>query len=459
MEEKIGKILSAEGQMAEVEFLRKQPSVHDILVLEGNPAIRFLVYSSAQPNVYYCLTLSSVYAFKRGDRVVNTEKSLTVPVGEWLLGRAVDAFGTPLDGKGNPAQPEMEEIFKSSPAYNKTSGHQEILETGVKIIDFFAPFIKGGKIGLIGGAGVGKTVMLTELLHNIVVLRKTEKAVSIFAGVGERSREGQELLEMLEEKGVFGSVAVVLGFMGASPAIRGLTAYSAITMVEHFRDKLSSNVLFFIDNVFRFAQAGNELSMIMRTIPSEDGYQATLYSEMASLHERLLPIDSGIVSTVETVYIPNDDILDAAVQSALSHLDSAVVFSRDVYQQNLLPAIDPLSSYSSALTPQTAGEKHYQTSREAEALLKKALALDRVVSLVGESELSLEDKITYARAKKLRNFMTQSLFVVEDQTGRKGQYVPLKTTVEDVQSILAGKLDEVPAEKLLYIGSTKEIGL
>ena len=457
MGDNTGKILSIEGQVAEVEFLYNKPAVRDVLILKSNSSVKLLVYSSAKADTYFCIILSSSLELKRGAKVVNSGKPLMVPVGEWLLGRVVDAFGMPLDGKGNPGSTEWEEVFKSSLPYTKISGHQEILETGVKVIDFFSPFIKGGKVGLVGGAGVGKTIMLTELLHNIVVLKKGEKSVSVFAGVGERSREGQELVETLEQKGVLSSVAVMVGPMGAAPSIRMLTAYSAVTAVEHFRDKLSLNVLFFIDNVFRFAQAGNELAMIMRAIPSEDGYQPTLYSEMASLHERLLPTAKGNVSTVETVFVPNDDILDSAVQAVFSHLDSAVVFSRDVYQQNILPAVDPLSSYSSALTPQTAGELHYQTAKDAEAILKKALTLERIASLVGESELSPEDRTIYERAKKLRNFMTQNLFVVEDQTGRPGRYVPLKTTIEDVAGILSGKLDDIPADKFLYIGSVKDI--
>ena len=455
--EKLGKILSIEGQLAEVEFLHKKPAVAEVLVLENNPSVKLLVHSSAQANTYFCLVLYFSPELRRGARVINTGKFLNLPVGPWLLGRVVDAFGMPLDGKGNPQEYESREVFGPSPSYSEVSGRQEILETGVKIIDFFSPCIKGGKIGLVGGAGVGKTVMLTELLHNIVILRKQDKSISVFAGVGERTREGQELVETLEQKGVFDSVAVILGSMGSTPAMRMLTAYAAVTAVEYFRDKLSTNVLFFIDNVFRFAQAGNELATVMRTIPSEDGYQPTLHSEMASLHERLLPTDKGSVSTVETIYVPNDDILDAAVQSIFAHLDSAVIFSRDIYQQNLLPAIDPLSSYSSALTPQTAGELHYQTAREAEALLKKAAALERVVSLVGEFELSTDDRTIYQRSKKLKNFMTQNLFVVEDQTGRPGQYVPLETTIKDVNKILSGELDEIPEEKFLYIGSVTEI--
>jgi F-type H+-transporting ATPase subunit beta len=299
--------------------------------------------------------------------------------------------------------------------------------------------------------------MLTEILHNILVLRKREDTVSVFAGVGERIREGQELFETLGEKKVLPFVALVLGPMGSSSSVRLLTGFTAASLVEYYRDIAKYNVLFFIDNVFRFAQAGNELSVIMHTIPSEDGYQPSLASEMASLHERLISTTSNTVSTVETVYIPSDDILDPAVQSVFSHLDSVVVYSRDVYQQNLLPAIDPLASYSSALSPQTAGELHYQTARDAQALLKKGIGLERVASLVGVEELSPEDRMIYQRAKKLRNFLTQNLFVLEAQSGVPGQYITLKTTVNDVNQILAGRYDHVPEEKFLYIGSLEEI--
>ncbi|MBI2637568.1 MAG: F0F1 ATP synthase subunit beta, partial [Candidatus Sungbacteria bacterium] len=364
--EKIGTVISIEGQVVEVRFSHTVPAVHDIVVLEEDSSVKMEVYSSSRVETFFCLALGVTAALKRGARVVNTEKPICIPAGSNLLGRVVDTFGQPLDGKHPIDSNETYSIYRTAPTYADISPRQEILETGIKIVDLFCPFLSGGKIGLFGGAGVGKTAMLTELLHNIVILRseqKKERTVSVFAGIGERTREGQELVETLTEKKALSSVAVVLGPMGASPAIRFLTGYTAAAIVEYFRDVLKTNVLFFVDNMFRFAQAGNELSMVMKTIPSEDGYQPTLISEMASLHGRLTSTSSSAVSVVETVYIPNDDILDQAVQSVFSHLDSAVVFSRDIYQQNLLPAIDPLASYSSALSPQTAGELHYQTAR------------------------------------------------------------------------------------------------
>ena len=457
-QEKVGTIVSIQGQVAEVKFMNSNPAVHDLLVLADDPSVMMEVYSSSKAETYFCLMLSPVNAISRGAKVINTEKPIMIPAGKELLGRVIDTFGNPLDGKGAIGTKDMFPIYRPAPIYSDISTKQEILETGIKIIDLFCPFLKGGKIGLLGGAGVGKTVMLTELLHNIFVLRKREDTVSVFAGVGERIREGQELYETLDEKKVLGLAALVLGPMGSPAAIRLITGFTAASIVEYYRDITKYNVLFFIDNVFRFAQAGNELSVVMHTIPSEDGYQPTLASEMAALHERLLSTLTNSVSTVETVYIPNDDILDQAVQSVFSHLDSVVVYSRDVYQQNLLPAIDPLQSYSSALSPQTAGELHYQTAREAQTLLKKGIALERVASLVGVAELSPEDRTIYQRAKKLRNFMTQNLFVLESQSGVPGQYITLKTTVNDVNQILAGRFDHVPEEKFLYIGSVEEIG-
>ena len=456
-QQKIGTIIAIQEQVAEVQFIGSNPAVHDILTLVDDPSVRMEVYSSSKAQTYFCLLLSPARALMRGAKVINTEKPIMIPAGKELLGRVIDTFGNPLDGKGAIITKDVFPIYRQPPIYSDVSTRQEILETGIKIIDLFCPFLKGGKIGLLGGAGVGKTVMLTEILHNIFVLRKNQDTVSVFAGVGERIREGQELYETLNEKKVLSLAALVLGPMGSPAAIRLLTGFTAASLVEYYRDVEKNNVLFFIDNVFRFAQAGNELSVVMHTIPSEDGYQPTLASEMAALHERLISTINNSVSTVETVYIPNDDILDQAVQSVFSHLDSVVVYSRDVYQQNLLPAIDPLSSYSSALSPQTAGELHYQTARDAQALLKKGIALERVASLVGVAELSPEDRITYQRAKKLRNFMTQNLFVLEGQSGVPGQYITLKTTVNEVNQILAGKFDHVPEEKFLYIGSLDEI--
>jgi F-type H+-transporting ATPase subunit beta len=367
----------------------------------------------------------------------------------------MNIFGEAIDGGAPIVSEDVRSIYKKSLEFSEVSAKQEVLETGIKIIDFFAPMVKGGKVGLFGGAGVGKTILLSEVLHNIVSLDKGN-TVSVFAGVGERTREGQELHAELKRTETLPFVSLMFGSMGASPSERFLTGIAAVTIAEHFRDQLSKNVLFFIDNMYRFAQAGNELSMLMNTIPSEDGYQATLASEMAMVHERLISRENAAITTVEAIYVPADDILDQGVQAIYDYLDSAIVLSRDVYQEGRLPAVNILASGSAALNPETVDMTHYSVSLEATSLLKKAESLDRIVSLVGESELGEEDRIQYQRAKKLRNFMTQSFFVAEEHTGRKGKFVPLKTTVQDVQAILEGKYDEISEDHFMFIGAAEE---
>ncbi len=450
-----GKIISVKGQVAEVEFLQSPPAIYDILEVEGK-AVKMQVYSSSGRDTYYCFVLSGARTLSRGMHVTNTGKSLLVPVGEQVLGRVLNIFGQPLDGGADLKSDSHQPVFKKAPNYSLVTSHQEIWETGIKAIDMFAPLVKGGKMGLFGGAGVGKTILLSEILHNVVTLKK-EQTVSVFAGVGERTREGHELFNELKNRGVLDNVALVFGTMGENAAIRFLTALTGVTMAEYFRDEMKKNVLFFIDNVFRFAQAGNELATIMNTLPSEDGYQATLSSEMAEFHERLVSTTAGNISAIEAIYIPSDDLLDQGVQSIFPYLDSVVTLARSVYQQGLLRAIDMLSSGSSALSPDTVGQLHYETAIRAQSMLKKAEGLERMVALVGEGELSAENQLLYKRARKIKNYMTQSFFVAEEQTGRKGEYVPVKTVVGDVADIIAGKYDHIPDPKFLYVGSVAEI--
>ena len=455
-----GKIISINGHVIEVYFIEDMPSIGDVLHLQDDPKVLFLVYASSNPGTYFCLLLSNFTFIHRGQVVINTGKPMQFPVGEAVLGRVLDYFGNPQDDMGPLKNPDYRPIQGRKIGYSELSIKQEILETGIKAIDFFAPLLKGGKTGLFGGAGVGKTVLLTEIIHNIVQLTSTEttKSISVFAGIGERAREGQELFESVKDSGVLPFSTLVFGPMGESPANRFLTAYAAAALAENFRDEMKQDVLFFVDNIFRFAQAGNELSLLMRTIPSEDGYQATLDSEMAEFHERLLPTVSNSITTIETIYVPNDDILDQGVQSVFPYLDSMLYFSRAVYQEGRFPAIDLISSTSSALSPTVVGVLHNQALIDAQALLKKALSLEHIVSLVGESELTADDKILYMRAKKLKNYMTQNFFVTQNQTGKQGKYVPLKTTVSDVKLILDGEFDTFSEEKFLGIGSLDEVG-
>lgn len=457
MDKNTGTVIGIQGQIVEVEFLLHPPSIHDIVVAEQDRSIRMEVYSSASTTTFYCILLTTHAPLSRGTKIINTQKPIEVPVGESLLGRAIDFLGQPLDGKQKITNTKKMPIYTTPPDYERIATKQEILETGIKAVDLFAPFVKGGKIGLFGGAGVGKTLLLTEIIHNVVILHAKRKTVSVFAGVGERIREAQELYETLKEKEVLPYVSLVFGPMSENPAIRFLTGFSAVTIAEYFRDSLGKDVLFFIDNAFRFAQAGNELSLVMNTIPSEDGYQATLDSEMAAFHERLIGTVKANISTIEAIYVPNDDLLDQGVQAVFPYLDSTIILSRNIYQEGRLPAIDLLSSTSSILDPRIVGDKHYQVMLAAQNLLKQAASLERIVSLVGESELSASDRLIYQRAKKLTNFMVQGFHVAENQTARKGVYVPLETTIADVEQILTGGCDSIPDDKFRFIGSIKDI--
>lgn len=459
MTDNSGRIISIKGQVLEIVFPHKKPKANDLLVLESDSNVKMQVYSSKGEGIFYCILLTDTVNLKRQEKVINTGKTLTSPVGEGVLGRIINIFGEPLDGLGEIKNTEVWPIIRQAPLYTDFPSHEQILETGIKVIDLFCPILKGGKMGLFGGAGVGKTVLLTEIIHNIVQVSKTpsaKKNVSVFAGIGERTREGQELFESLKAGGVLPYTSLVFGPMGENPAIRYFTGLTATTVAEYFRDVKKEDVLVFIDNVFRFAQAGNELSLLMNTIPSEDSYQPTLTSEMADLHERLVSTNDGNITTIEAIYVPNDDILDQAVQSVLPYLDSSLILSRSVYQEGLLPSVDILQSSSSALNTKVAGIAHYATALKAQSLLKQAVSLDHIVSLVGESELSKSDQISYKRAKILRNYMSQSFFVTANQTGREGKYVPLKQTIKDVNDVLSGIYDTVNEQKFMFIGSAHE---
>jgi F-type H+-transporting ATPase subunit beta len=452
-----GTIVAVRGQVIEVAFDTMNPAIHDILVLEEDENVRMEVFGSTSAKRVNCLLLDDQVRLHRGAKVIPTAGALRIPVGEKLMGRVFDLFGKPLDNQGPIETSNMRPLFGNEVHYDQIVVPNQILETGIKAVDFFCPMLRGGRVGLFGGPGVGKTVVLTELIHNVVVLNKAEDSTSIFAGVGERAREGQELYEVLKESKVLDKVALTFGQMGENPVIRYRTAFAAVTIAEYFRDTLHKNVLFFIDNVFRFAQAGYELGMMMGTTPSEDGYQTTLTSEMATLQERLISTTSGALTSVEAIYVPSDDLTDYAVQSVFPYLHSNLVLSRDIYQQGRFPAVDLLGSMSIGLDVAICGEKHYNTYMEAQQLLKKAMTLERVVSLIGESELSATDRVIYRRAEILKYYMTQNFFVVEAQTGKPGAYVPRETTITDVETILSGRYDDAPAQTFAYIGSLSDM--
>lgn len=457
MKQNTGKVMSVKGQVVEVYFAKDEPNIHDILVFElnGKVDLKMEVYSSSAINTFYCLALGSTQNLYRDAIVLNTAKPILFPVGPQMLGRAVNLFGEAQDSFGEIKSDNFSSIHKEV-TLTITPVKNEVLETGIKVVDLFTPLTKGGKMGLFGGAGVGKTLLLSEILHNIVQLKEKESA-SVFAGIGERSREALELYQVLSKSGALKDTSLILASMGQDAATRFLSAFSACTLAEYYRDVMKKNVLFFIDNVFRFAQAGNELSVLTNTIPSEDGYQSTLESEMANFHERLISNDNAVISCVEAIYVPADDLLDHAVQSIFPYLDSNVVLSRNLYKQGILPAVDIVSSNSSALDAEIVGEEHFNVATDAKAILRKTESLERIVSLVGEGELSEEDQTTYKRGHKIRNFMTQDFFAAASQKNKPGKFVQMADTVKDVRAIMDGKYDAIPEENFIYIGTLNEI--
>ncbi len=456
-----GVIKAVSGRIAKVEFeLAASPRIGEKLV--AGTAI-LSVFAVESEKIARCLILEGRGNLPRGTKVEFTGELLSVPVGEAMLSRVVNVFGVPIDGRGAIKTTETRPLLSESPNYAKIEAKKEVWETGIKALDFFAPLIRGGKMGLFGGAGVGKTILLTEIMHNIFMREDKQKIkgknpmVAVFGGVGERVREGQELWALLEEKKVLDRTAMVMAPMSENAAVRWLTALTAVTQAEHFRDGEKRNVLLFMDNVFRFAQAGSELSTLTETTPSEDGYQPTLPSEMAALHERLVSTHEASVSSVEAIYVPSDDLSDLGVLSVYPYLDSILTLSRDVYQAGRFPAVELLDSHSSMLSRELVGEEHAQAVLEATRVLNEAKELERMVALVGESELSSENRVLYRRARQLTNYMTQPFFSTESQNGITGKYVPREQTVKDVRAILQGEYDKIPAEQFGGLGDLSEI--
>jgi F-type H+-transporting ATPase subunit beta len=454
MKEAFGHVTSIRGDIVEVEFKESPPARHELLTLAEDPNVRLEVYSTTGYDKVVCISLSDPTRLYRGAKIQKTGKGLEVPLGEQLLGRVIDLFGNPMDNLGEIHSSTKGSIYRDAPSYDQVAVTKEFFETGIKVIDFFTPIPKGGKIGLFGGSGVGKTVLLSELMHNITVF---QKGLSVFAGVGERIREGHELYERLADSKILPNVALVFGQMNESAAVRFRVGFTAMALAEYFRDSLGKEVLFFIDNVYRFVQAGNELATLLNSIPSEDGYQATLAGEIGVFQERLASTKGASITSVQAIYVPADDLTDAGVQAIFPYFDSVVTLSRAVYQEGRHPSVDVLASSSSLIEPSVLGLEHYEAVLDAEKLLKRYTYLQRIVSIVGEAELSIEDRILFHRARKLLNYMTQDLFVTADQAGRPGKFVKREKTISDVRSILAGNLDDVQEEALLYIGDLREL--
>lgn len=450
-----GRIISVRQDIVKVEYRGGSLAPHEILELERDPSIKLEVHSALGSSTFICISLTDPKKLSRNDKIKRTNQVLKVPVGQDLLGRVVNLFGEPLDDLGPIRTDQEQSIYSEPPSYQAASAKRQLFETGIKAIDFFTPLQKGTKLGLFGGSGVGKTVLLTELMHNVAF---AEKGVSIFAGVGERIREGHELWQTLRQTNVLPSTALIFGQMNQSASVRFRTALAAATIAEDFRDHHPSEVLFFMDNIYRFVQAGNELSVLLSTLPSEGGYQATLTSQVANLQERLVSTTRDDITCIQAVYVPADDFTDTGVQALMPYFDSTVILSRDVYQQGRYPALDFLSSSSSNVEPSLLGREHFQALNRARNLLQRHTKLQRLVSIVGEAELSAEDRVDYHRANKLLNFMTQNFFVVSDQTGREGDYIEREETVRGVKEILNGSMDQLQDRDLLFISNLKDLG-
>lgn len=450
----LGVIVAVTGQVAQVETQGEGlPDFYEILTSPLDNTVKLEVFSQSKQTLY-CLILSNPNNLYRGMEVIATRTKLSIPVGQAVLGRMINLFGEPQDGKGSLGRVEMRSIYAKPPPLSALHTRADLLETGIKVIDFIAPLKKGGKNGFMGGAGVGKTVIMTEILHNIA---KYHLGVSVFAGVGERIREGQELYRQLEKAGILPATALVIAQMNENAAVRFKLALAAATLAEYYRDFQKKDVLFFVDNMYRYLQAGNEVSTLLGTLPSEQGYQATLQTEISSIEDRLISSDNGSITSIQTIYAPADETTDAAVSSVMTFLDGVIVLSRSVAQLGIYPAVDINLSSSSAISKIFVGEEHLEVVTKFREMLEKYDRLYHIVSIVGRSELSTNDQVTFNRTKKVLNYLSQPFFTTEINTGRKGSYVPRKEAVADIKAILLGKLDHVPDDKLLYIGALQDL--
>jgi len=401
-----------------------------------------------------CIALSSTDGMKRGLKAINTGEPIEVPVGNDVLGRLFNVLGEPIDGIPAPEDAPKKPIHLPSPEYSQQETSTQIYETGIKVIDLLAPYTKGGKVGLFGGAGVGKTVLIQELINNIA---KEHGGISVFAGVGERTREGNDLYNEMQESGVIDKTAMVFGQMNEPPGARMRVALTGLTMAEHFRDREHQDVLLFIDNIFRFTQAGSEVSALLGRIPSAVGYQPTLATEMGALQERITSTSNGSITSVQAVYVPADDLTDPAPATTFSHLDATTVLSRAITELGIYPAVDPLESSSRIMDPLILGEEHYHTARDVQAVLQRYKDLQDIIAILGMDELSEEDKLTVARARRLQRFLSQPFAVAEQFTGMQGKYVPLADTIQGFREILDGKYDHIPESMFLYAGGIEEV--
>jgi len=451
----IGYVSQVMGPVVDVKFDEgKLPEIYNALTVEnGDRTLTIEVAQHIGDNVVRCIAMSSTDGLKRNLPVTDTGKSISVPVGRETLGRIFNVLGDTVDNGEAVNSEERWTIHRHAPNFDELSTSKEILETGIKVIDLICPYSKGGKIGLFGGAGVGKTVLIMELINNIA---KQHGGLSVFTGVGERTREGNDLYNEMKQSGVINNTALVYGQMNEPPGARMRVALSGLTMAEYFRDREGQDVLLFIDNIFRFTQAGSEVSALLGRMPSAVGYQPTLATEMGALQERITSTKTGSITSVQAVYVPADDLTDPAPATTFAHLDATTVLSRDIASQGIYPAVDPLESTSRILDAEILGKEHYETAREVQRVLQRYRELLDIIAIMGMDELSDEDKLLVQRARKIQRFLSQPFDVSEKFTGIPGKYVPLSETIRGFKEILEGKHDSLPESAFLFVGTIDE---
>ncbi len=428
--------------------------LHAIEITHGEQTVVAEVAQHIGDNVVRCIAMSATDGLQRGIAAVDTGAPISVPVGEPCLGRVFNLLGQPIDEAGPVQAAEQWPIHRSAPAYDEQEPATEILETGIKVVDLICPYAKGGKIGLFGGAGVGKTVLIMELINNVA---KAHGGISVFTGVGERTREGNDLYREMTESGVINKTAMVYGQMNEPPGARMRVGLSGLTMAEYFRDVKHQDVLLFIDNIYRFTQAGSEVSALLGRMPSAVGYQPTLATEMGALQERITSTQNGSITSVQAVYVPADDLTDPAPATTFAHLDATTVLDRGIASLGIYPAVDPLDSTSRILTPEVVGRDHYETARAVQRMLQRYKELQDIIAIMGMDELSEEDKLIVGRARKVQRFLSQPFEVAEQFTGYQGKYVPLKETIRGFREIIEGKHDAIPESYFLFTGSIDEV--
>ena len=455
-EKHIGKVVQVMGPVLDIRFADGElPELLNAIELQNNG--KPLIVEVAQhigDNVVRCIAMAATDGLVRGAEAVDTGGPIKVPVGDACLGRVFNLLGEPVDEQPAPTGVEHWPIHRPAPAFDEQESSTELLETGIKVVDLICPYAKGGKIGLVGGAGVGKTVLIQELIYNIAT---AHNGYSVFTGVGERTREGNDLYGEMAESGVLSKTALVYGQMNEPPGARMRVALSGLTMAEYFRDVKHQDVLLFIDNIFRFTQAGSEVSALLGRMPSAVGYQPTLATEMGALQERITSTRKGSITSVQAVYVPADDLTDPAPATTFTHLDATTVLSRDIASQGIYPAVDPLDSTSRILAPEVVGQEHYQIARAVQQVLQRYKELQDIIAIMGMDELSEDDKITVNRARKVQRFLSQSFHVAEQFTGMPGQYVPLKETLRGFKMILNGECDSIPESCFLFAGTIDDV--